>query len=162
MEILFRHSWILFIAVMFINAFIIRIRAKQYIDINPELKEGYGKMFKNFLIYGNIPWIIMGIGDTTGLTNNTFEFFSPRQLNPIVLTFHATVIVLWILGSYWIYFNNGAEFLAKHPGFFNFGEQSKTDNLNKNKVRFFWALMMLGGIAGEIMMWNMNIVTPTF
>lgn len=162
MEIIFKHGWILFIVVMIVNAFIMRSRSQAYVDINPDLKVGYDKLFKNFLIFGNIPWLIMGIGDIAGLTKGMFDFFSPRQLNPIVLTFHACVIVLWILGSYWIYIKDGAEFLAKHPGFFNSGEPSKTDRLNKNKVKFIWTLGMLGGISGEIMMWNMDIPTTPF
>jgi len=142
---------------MFANAFIIKSRAKRYINRNPNLKEGYEKLFKKFLIYGNIPWLIMGIGDLTGLTKSIFDFFTPQQLNPIVVAFHASVILLWIIGSYWIYFNKGAEFLAQHPGFFNFSEPSKTDNLNKNKVRFFWALMMIGGVISERTMWSWDI-----
>ena len=159
MEIIFEHFWLVFIIVIFVNAFIMRKRADSYIEINPELKSGYDKLFKNFLIFANIPWLIMGIGDLTGFTNGVFEFLMPRQLNPIVLIFHASIITLWGLGSYWIYIKDGAEFLAKHPGFLNTGEPSKTDKVNKNTVKFMWTLIVLGGIIGEILMWNMNGTT---
>lgn len=162
MQIIFKHTWIFFIITMFINTIIIRNRSKQYIAINPELKDGYDKLFKYFLIFGNIPWIIMGIGDLTGLTKNTFDFFNPKLLNPVVLIFHGSIFILWILGSYWIFFNNGDEFLAKHPGFFNFGEPSKSDNINKNKIKFIWVLMIIGGVFGEIMMWSWDIPTIKF
>lgn len=162
MEIIFKHGWILFIIQVIVNAFIMRRRSQAYIEINPDLKVGYDKLFKNFLIFGNIPWLIMGIGDITGLTEGMFDFFNPRQLNPIVLIFHACLLVLWMLGSYWIYVKDGAEFLAKHSGFFNSYEASKTSSLNKNNVKLTWTLLMLGSIIGEIIMWNMDIPTISF
>ena len=62
MEIIFKHGWVLFIVVTFINAFIMLRRTKSSVELNPDLKEGYNKLFKFFLIYMNIPWLIMGIG----------------------------------------------------------------------------------------------------
>jgi len=139
-----------------------RKRAKPYIEQNAELKDGYDKLFKNFLLFGNIPWIIVGIGDVTEQTKSIFDFLNPGQFNLIVLIFHVAIIVIWVLGSYWIFLNNGAEFLSKHPGFFNFGEPSNSDLINKNKVKFIWTLSILGGIVGEIMMWKMSMPVKKF
>lgn len=162
MDMIFKYAWVLFIVVNFINAFIMRRRVNPYIELNPELKEGYDKLFKNFLIYGNIIWIIVAIGDLTGQTKSIFDFLSPAQFNPIVLLFHVAVIVLWIVGSYWVFLNNGAEFLVKHPGFFNNGVPGNSNPLNKNTVKLFWTLIIVGGIVGEIMMWKTSIPIKKF
>lgn len=157
MDIMSKHTWMLFILVTFINAFIMRIRVKAHIELNPELKDGYNKLFKNFLIYGNILWIIAGIGEITGKTKSIFDFLCPGQFNPIVLLFHITVIALGIFGSYWIFLKNGGEFLSKHSNFFNYREPSKSVQLNNNKVKLFWTLGIIGSVVGEIMMWKTSM-----
>ncbi len=62
MEIVFKHTWIMFIAVTIANGLILKFRSKKYIAEKPELKEGYDKYFRGWLLYGNIPWVIMAIG----------------------------------------------------------------------------------------------------
>jgi hypothetical protein len=100
MEIIFKQAWILLMAVTIANALTLKFRSKKYIAQNPALEEGYKKIFKGFIIFGNIPWIIVAFGNLTGLTNSIFDFFNPGALNPVVLIFHASIIVLWVL-SVW-------------------------------------------------------------
>ena len=116
MEIIFKHFWATFIVLMIVNAAILKYRTRTYVAEKPELKKGYDQFIKGMLFYGNIPWVIMGIGALTGMTNNGFEYATPRQMNPIVLIFHASLVILWILSVWWIYFRGGAEFIEKHPG----------------------------------------------
>lgn len=154
MEFVIRNFWIAFILVMLLNGLIFKIRSIKNIKENPELEEGYIKILKNLLIYGNIPWVIMGIGNITKLTNSIFEYFNPSSLNPIVLLFHASIIYIWIVSILWIYKRNGAQFLEDHPGLFNssvFGTTSKS--LTANQIKIFYPLCLAGGIAGMVMMW---------
>lgn len=157
MEIIFKHTWILFIAVTIANGFIFKYRSKKYIVEKPELEAGYNKFVKGWLFYGNIPWVIMAIGNLSGMTNNTFAYFAPRQMNPIVLLFHAAIIVLWGLSIWWIYFNNGAEFIEKHPGLVQKSSFSGRHNVTAKQVKLFYPLMLLGGIIGMMMMWQMDM-----
>lgn len=148
---LFLQSWILLAAVTCANAFIMKFKAKKHILANPGLAYGYEKMFKAVLIYGNLPWLVIGFGNLTGLTKSTFDYFAPRQLNPIVLIFHFLIIVFWILSVRWIYFKNGAKFLELHPGLFR---QDPT----AQQIKLLFPLMLLGGIFGMVLMW---VVNPT-
>jgi hypothetical protein len=162
MEIIFKQAWIMFIAVTFANAFILKFRAKKYIDKNPDLRKGYEDLFKGIVLFGNIPWIVIAIGNLTGMTNSIFDFFNPRALNPIVLIFHASIIVLWLLSIRWIYFRNGAAFLERHPGFIEKHGFSGNSAVTAKEIKTFFPLMLLGGIVGMIMMWLIKIPTPTF
>lgn len=148
--------WIFFILITCINAIIIRVRATSYIKENPDLKKGYNKSIKNLLIYGNIPWLIIAFGNTTGITKGMEDFFTPRSLNPVVLVFHAYIIFVWVKISYWIYFNKGSEFLKKHP-FLNrqpglIRQYYTLDIPWLNKL--LWSLMLAGGIVAMFLMWR--------
>jgi len=105
MDFVFDHFWIVFIIMTFVNGLIIKYKSKAYIKHDHTLKKGYNNFLKGWLILGNIPWIIMSIGDLSGATKNIFEFFFPSDMNPIVLIFHASIIIIWMLSGWWIYFN---------------------------------------------------------
>jgi hypothetical protein len=155
MEFIIKHGWILFILVTLLNGIILKFRANKYIKQNPELKEGYDNYFKGWIIFGSIPWTIMGIGDLTGMTNNIFEFFAPRMMNPIVLFFHFSIIGLYVLMTWWIYFKGGAEFMANHPGLLR-------NNPSAKYIKIMIPFMLLGGVIAMIFMWNSVIPIPKF
>ena len=152
----------MFIAATIANGLILKYRSKKYIAQNPELADGYDKYFKGWLIYGNIPWLIMMIGNLSGMTQNTFEYFNPIALNPLVLFFHFSVIVLWVLSLRWIYFKNGAEFIEKHPGLIQKTSLSGNTNVTAKQIKFFFPFMLMGGIFAMIMMWIMDFPIPQF
>ncbi|MDC8003927.1 hypothetical protein POV27_07675 [Aureisphaera galaxeae] len=162
MEILFKYAWILFIGVTTANAFVLKSRAKKYITERPELEEGYDKLFQGYLFYGNIPWIVMMVGSVSGLTQGIFDYFNPRSMNPMVLIFHFSIVVLWFLGVRWIYFKNGANFLETHPGLFRKSNLSGNKYMTAKQIKLFYPLMLLGGIIGMAMMWIINFPTPQF
>jgi len=90
----------------FVNAAVWWFRSRPEIAENPALKWGYRKLIRGCLIYGNIPWLILGAA---------FEL--PRAFRgPLFIAFAATVVVYWIAGFYWLAFGGGAEDLAAHPG----------------------------------------------
>jgi len=159
---MFKHSWIMFILVTVVNGLVLKYRSKKHVAQNPELKEGYDNFFKGWMFYGNIPWVIMMIGDLSGVTNNSFDYFNPRSMNPMVLIFHLSIVVLWILSVRWIYFKKGAEFIEKHPGLFKMSSFSGSSNITAKQIKTFFPLMLLGGIAGMIMMWLSDIPTAPF
>ncbi|AEA44886.1 hypothetical protein [Fluviicola taffensis] len=154
--ILFKYFWIAFIIITFVNAFIMRHRSKKYITEMPDLKDGYDKLFKGMIFYGNIPWVIMGFGIISGLSNNMFDYFNPKSMNSIVLVFHFSIIVLWVLSIRWIYFKSGAEFIENHPGFIQVQGFGNRNNISAKQIKLFYPLMLAVGIAGMIMMWIMD------
>jgi len=162
MEILFTHTWIMFIAMTFANGIVLKYRSKKHITRNSELKKGYDNYFKGWIFYGNIPWVIMMIGSLSGMTQGTFDYLNPRSLNPIVLAFHFSIIVLWILSVRWIYFKNGAEFIETHPGLLQKTGFSGTTNVTAKQIKQFLPLMLFGGLIGMIIMWVMDVPANDF
>ena len=144
-SLLFKHTWVLFIGVTLVNAFILKFRSKKYIEQNPTLEEGYAKLFRGYMFYMNLPWVILGIGMLLGGFNSIFDvMLGFRNGNIFTVLFFGTVIFLWIVGAVWIYFLNGAEFLVEHPGALNPNVKSPT------MVKIWFAISLAGGIFGLI------------
>ena len=118
------------------------------------MEEGYQKIIKGFVTWGNIPWIVMGIGCVMGGVPSVFHFFRPRDGNPYVLAFFASVFLIWIMGTYWLLFQGGAKMLVKHPGLLNVDCKSPT------MLKIFWFLCLAGGVFAVIMMFTQDIPVP--
>lgn len=153
MPAIFNHFWIILIIMSFVNAIIWKVKTKKYIEEKPERKKGYDQIIKVWLIFSNIPWLIIGIGMLTGITRNIFEFFKPNFSNPIITMFFITLTGFWITGTIWIYFKGGAQMLVDHPGIF-----TKTEKGNEKfellKVKLLWALGTIGWIVGMTLAFN--------
>lgn len=159
---IFKHTWIIFIAITIANGLILKYRSKKHIIQNPELEDGYNKYFWGWLFFGNVPWIIMMIGNLSGMTKNTVEYFNPQAMNPIVLIFYFSIIVIYLLGIRWIYFMNGAEFIESHPGLVQKSSYGGGTNVTAKQVKLYFAIMLLGGILGMVFIWNIDLSLPQF
>ena len=150
-SLIFKHVWVLFIGVTLVNAFVLKFQSKKYIEQNPALEEGCEKLFRGYMFYMNLPWVVLGIGMILGGFDSVFDLlFGFRNGNIFTLLFFGTVIFLWILGIVWIYFLKGAEFLVEYPGALNSNVKSPL------MIKIWFALSLTGGILGLIFMLNMG------
>ena len=154
MEILGKYFWIMFFVVFFINAGIFWHRAQKVIEERPEKEQVYRKLIKGFLIWMNIPWVIMGAGILLGNVPSMFHYFKPRDGNPWVLAFWGCVVVLWLLTIYWIFFKNGAKTLVEHPGFFNVNFKEPW------KIKAIIILSIAGGCFALLIFFTQDIPLP--
>jgi hypothetical protein len=113
-----RHVWLMFVIITFANAAIWWSRGRAEIAQNPALKWGYRRLIIGFLIFGNIPWLILGAA---------FELLPSPFSGPLLIAFAVTLVVYWIAGLYWLFFGGGAENLAAHPGSLRAPEQLARD-----------------------------------
>ncbi len=155
-KFLSKYFWVIAFIVSYINYISFKNKSKKYIEKNPELEEGYKKILKYYLLWQNIPWIIMGIGMTFGKIPYIWYYFKPKDGNPFVISWYISVILLWVLGSYWIFFKNGAETIVKYPGAFN------VEIKKPIIVKLIWIILLAFGIFGFIFIWNSNIPIPEF
>jgi hypothetical protein len=107
-----RYFWLIAIMVTGINGLIFRKKARKYVEEDPQLEEGYAALLRGYMVWMNIPWVVMGIGCTGGGVPSLWHYFRPRDANPYVLAWFGSVFLLWVLGTFWLFFRNGAEKLA--------------------------------------------------
>ncbi|SRR5712692_8832245 len=148
--------WVIAIGVTCVNAYLLRSRARKEIERNPELAEDYAQLLKGYLVFLNIPWLVMGLGILLGGTRGVFDYFDPRSGNFYVIAFHITIIVLWALTIFWVYLAGGAEFLVRYPGVMN------VDINSPLVLKLLFALMLTGGIVAEIAMWSGRLPVRSF
>ena len=153
-ELIFKHFWIPSVAVTLATAIIWRIRGQKYISENPGLKEGYQSLTRGLIIWGNIPWLVMGAGVVFGGVPTFFQYLRPQDLDPFVLAFWGSVTLIQILALQWIFFRDGAEMLTQHPGLLDFGESTPSS------VKTYCALAIAGGVLALVMLIAMDIPLP--
>jgi len=98
----------------------------------------------------------MGVGCVFGKVPSAFDFFRPRDGNPYVIAFFASVFLLWAVGTYWLLFLGGAQKLVEHPGLLNVNVKSPRG------IIIYWFLSLAGGILGTILMFARNAPLPYF
>jgi len=153
MSPLYRHAWVLFIVVTVANGAIWWWRGRAEILRDPSLADGYQTLIRGGLVFGNVPWLVMGAGVVVGGVPSVFHYFNPEN-GPWVVFWYITVVVLWILFAYWIYLRGGAETLLRYPGLLNI--RSREPWVLKTLI----ALMLMGGIAGLAAMVFGDIEVP--
>jgi len=156
-----KYFWLAAIIFTAINFIVFKRRARRQIENNPELEKGYSVLFRGYLFWMNLPWIIMGIGCTIGGIPSVWYYFRPKDGNPFVLAWFGCIFALCILGTFWLLFRGGAEMLAHHPGAveFTYGLRRKAIT-NPAWIKAFWLLALAGEIFGAAFMWLTDIPIP--
>jgi len=151
-----KNFWVAFILVTFINAAVFKYRSISHVEADPSLAPGYSKLLRGFLFWANFPWVVMGIGIVYGGIPTVFHFFRPQDGNPFVLAFFCSIFLIWVLGTVWLFFRNGAETLINHPGFL------RGNPKNPAMIKAVWVIGLAGGILAVIMMYTQNLQVPNF
>jgi hypothetical protein len=146
--------WVVCIIVTFLNAAAYRFRARRQIQANPELEGGYRTLIRGFVLWGILPWVIMGVGTVFGGVPSVLYFFRPRDGNPFVLAFFASVFLEWILVTYWLLYRGGAQMLVTHPGLLNVNLKTP------RSVVLCWFLSLACGIIAVILMFANQYPLP--
>jgi hypothetical protein len=157
----FKYFWALMIVWMFVLAGIWRHRGRAHVVAQPELAEGYRKLTRGFLIWGNIPWVAMGMGCVFGGLG-MLDYFSllgngEWLSNAWVILFLAVTIALWALMVWWVFLADGAQVLACHPGWSN-----NIAITQPWQVKVFVALMVTSGVVGLTILISGVIPMPSF
>jgi hypothetical protein len=143
METFLNYFWLLAIVANGLNAVIFWMKAQPYIQKQPDLRPGYIRLIRGFLLSMNVPWVVMGFSLTTGGVSSTADYLYPRTGNQLVVAWWISVWSLILLLSHWILFRGGAEHLIKHPGLL------RGNPTNPKTIKLLWLLAVIGNIVAS-------------
>jgi hypothetical protein len=160
MEIILKHTWAILIPFILINGYMSYNKTKAYIKVNPSLKKGYESYIFVSTLLWTMPWIIMMIGDLSGVTASLFDYLNPKSLNPFVLAFHTYLFLLWITAVIWVYLKNGAQFLIDYPGLINSKRMGADANVTVKQIKQYSAVIFIIGLFVMVNFWMGNLLLP--
>lgn len=160
--IIAKYFWVVAMAVTSLNAIFFKYQSKQHINDNPDLAGGYEKMIRGYLFWLNIPWFVMGIGCILGGVPTVFHFLRPKDGNVFVIAWWLSVFILWIVSFYWIFFQKGAEKLAKYRMVYYHSPGKSGYISNPTHIKLIYLLCLTGGLIAAVWMWTANIALPSF
>ncbi len=139
--------------------FTVKRAARERILHDPKLKEGYDRFLRNYLIYANIPWVVMGIGLLFDSGTKSSDYIPPKTGSVAIIAFHVSMIFFWAVALFWTYFRGGAQFFVDHPGILAFNWQHG-DLKSPLAVKLIIAVVFLGLAFGEYSMWTQPLPVP--
>ena len=143
-----RYAWLFFILVTCINGASWWNRGRREIATDPTLAAGYRRLVRGLVIWGNVPWVVMGAGILSGSVPGVFSYFNPRN-SPFVVGWLAVILLVMLMLTYWVCFRGGAEDLARHPGIVNSDRPAM--------IRFTVVVALIGQIIAIVMMFVMDL-----
>jgi hypothetical protein len=140
-----RQAGLLFILVACVQGAIWRKRARSRIVLDPELDSGFRTFVRVWLIYGNLPWLLLGGAVLCGALPPPLNSLDPRH-SPYAGLILITIVLLWVATFEGLFFRGHAEVLLTYPGVFDVP-------LNRPWAVKLWFLICLsGGITGVILL----------
>jgi len=127
----------MFVAATCANAAIWWYRGRRAMAKNPTLKPGYRRLIRGFLIFRNIPYLVLGSG------LELWGYAYPKEkLWSFLFPFAMLVPVYWLATGYWLIFRGGAEDLVAHPGL------PRGTPQNPNTIKVGYAVLILVLVLG--------------
>jgi len=146
---IWRHFWLLAIAVTFLNAAIWWWNGSGRRKRDPGLVAGYRRLTRGFALWGSVPWLVMGMGTLIGGLD-AVAYFDPAN-GPWVLAWYASILAIYALLAHWIFLRDGAEQVARHPGLLQWGLMG-TFETSPWTVKGLVGLGIASGVAAMVMM----------
>jgi hypothetical protein len=55
-----------------------------------------------------LPFLVLGFGQLVGGVPNVWAVFRPQDRNPYVWAFHGTILAIYLVNAWWVFFRDGA------------------------------------------------------
>ena len=107
-DFLGRYFWLICILIAGIN-YVFAARREEESGFDVEARRRYLAWFWGL---STIPWIVLGVGQLTGNIRNVWSVFRPRDGNPYVWAFYASILLVYLVSAHWVLFRGGARIAA--------------------------------------------------
>jgi len=83
-----------------------------------------------------VPWLVAGYGQIVGGVPNVWALFRPQDRNPYAWAFYGSILIVYVIGVYWVLFRDGAR-IAEELQLVKFNTPGKSGALSA-----FWIKML--------------------
>jgi hypothetical protein len=143
--LVFRQAGLLFILVACVQGLIWRKRVQSRIVADPKLDSSFHVLVRVWLIYGNLPWLLIGGAVLCGAVPAPLHALDPRQ-GPYAGLILITIVLLWVAAFEGLFFRGGAEAMLARPGLFDVPFRRPWP------VKLWFLICLSGGITGIILL----------
>lgn len=148
------YFWLFVLVVLWINGAVLWLRSRADIKEHPFKEATYRELIRNFVLYGSVPWLIMGGGLLSGQIKEIDEYILPHLTNHMfVWAFYSSSWVLIARLSYWFYFKQGAEILFHHQALL------RRRHSSLNKLKGEWTSVLIVGTLINIVVWLLHTLS---
>lgn len=107
-------------------------------------------MIRSLLLWLTVPWVVMGVGLTSGNVSNIADYFYPRTGNLFVIAWWASLWILILIFSVWLWFQSGAEKLIKYPGFL------RANATNPGTIKLIYLLTLFSNVVVTVIIFSLE------
>ncbi|GEM_PF-6039265 len=111
--VMFLHTGLVFIALTACWSWQWRSIARSYAETDKEAEQAFLIYSKNVLIWANLPWAVMAMGQLTG-NMHFYDIFQLNEGNPFAIGFFVAFFFVMRRLYKWLYWQNGAEESSKY------------------------------------------------
>lgn len=155
--------WAIAIILTFTDTWRKTRRAAVRIRENPEMKNGYRLLIAGDAVTDAVPFLVMGAGILFGGVPSVFHYLNPSTGDPFVLSFYASVALMWLVEGVYLFFLDGAKAVADRPELIL--RQTLTRNTRSPRwIKALWVLSLIGGCVAFYMLFTnpMDVALPKF
>jgi hypothetical protein len=102
-EVLSKYFWIALMAVTVVNGLMFKLRYRKHIQNDPQLSADFSKLIRGFIIWWNLPWVVMGAGILLGQLPTMWHCFSGVRDNPFALAWWVSILIAVLVSMYWAF-----------------------------------------------------------
>jgi hypothetical protein len=152
-ERLGRFFWVLALLVTTANALSWYWHSLEFIAREPRLEAGYHQLILGFVVWANIPWVVMGVSCTTQKMTLQ-DYLEPQSINTHLITFFFSVLIVLAAGTYWLFGADGAEILVQYPGLLlsESGKVLNSQDLDPQLIKVIWGVSVASTVLAIIFM----------
>ena len=103
-----RYFWLICLAISAYQYYAAGHRVSVMEQLSDSMRAERARYIRWLIAASTIPWIVMGLGQLSGSTSSVWDYFRPQDMNPFVLAFVGSVLLLSLAMLYWVFSMEGA------------------------------------------------------
>lgn len=143
--ILLKYFWLIATFINIYTVFIANVTTKKLISEEPKNERVLKQAIRWITVLYLVPFLLLGIFQVLGGFKHPLFIFSGDYSNIFILLSWLSLIAMWALGCYWIFFKDGAKAFAMLKPL-----SLRGVNINETGAKLFFGFFLVFGLVAFI------------